>query len=168
LEWAVSRIDVNRVSSWFSRVGTNIASSLDDATTPEQIAAYPGRISIVHNRIRHHDTPRFGSSSHLAQILLSIKKYDTETNAIINISVPISNEKVDILRINNAVLEMGWQMGMSDKGIIQQEPGSPRWDCVLDKGAFGWEPCLYIMAHNPLELVDRTHRFISALEASNA
>ena len=36
-------------------------------------------------------------------------------------------------------------------------------DVILDEGAFGWEPALYILAHNPLELVDRMHRIVSML-----
>ena len=36
-------------------------------------------------------------------------------------------------------------------------------DVILDEGAFGWEPALYVLAHNPLELVDRMHRIVSML-----
>ena len=39
-------------------------------------------------------------------------------------------------------------------------------DVILDEGAFGWEPSLYILAHNPLELVDRMHRIILYFEVN--
>ena len=39
-----------------------------------------------------------------------------------------------------------------------------RFDVLLDEGDFGWEPTLYIVAHNPLELVDRTHQLVGALK----
>ena len=31
-------------------------------------------------------------------------------------------------------------------------------DIILDEGGYGWEPSLYVLAHNPLELIDRTHQ----------
>ena len=30
-------------------------------------------------------------------------------------------------------------------------------------GDFGWEPNMYILAHNPLELIDRTHQIVASL-----
>ena len=38
-------------------------------------------------------------------------------------------------------------------------------DVVLDVGEIGWEPTLYVLAHNPLDLIDRTHQLLSALGA---
>jgi len=48
---------------------------------------------------------------------------------------------------------------MAPKGII--EKSSTKIDILLDQGAFGWEPSLYILAHNPLELIDRCHQVLS-------
>ena len=48
----------------------------------------------------------------------------------------------------------------SNKGDLTPHQGI---DVILDEGAFGWEPALYILAHNPLELVDRMHQIIGKI-----
>ena len=50
------------------------------------------------------------------------------------------------------------------RGVTIPEAGTTRFDVLLDEGDFGWEPTLYIVAHNPLELVDRTHQLTAILK----
>ena len=56
--------------------------------------------------------------------------------------------------------ELDLNLTFAPKGELVPHQGI---DVILDEGAFGWEPSLYILAHNPLELVDRMHRIISLL-----
>ena len=41
-------------------------------------------------------------------------------------------------------------------------------DIILDEGGYGWEPSLYVLAHNPLELIDRTHQIAAHIGEFNA
>ncbi len=50
-------------------------------------------------------------------------------------------------------------MAIGTKGVIGK--GVSKVDVLIDEGAFGWEPSLYILAHNPLELIDRCQQILS-------
>ena len=165
LEWAVSRIDPQRIKNWIPAVGSNIASCLEEASDLEDVAAFPGKISVINNKIRHFDTPSFGASSHLASVLLNTKKIDDNANTLINIAAPMNEKGVNMDTIDSFIEELGWSMARIENGNILNTESTHRIDCLLDEGGFAWEPGLYITAHNPLELVDKCHRALNTLEA---
>ena len=61
-------------------------------------------------------------------------------------------------KIETICEDLDLNLTFAPKGVLVPHQGI---DVILDEGAFGWEPSLYILAHNPLELVDRMHRLIS-------
>jgi len=154
LEWAVSRIDINKISPWMPAVGMNIACCLENSSSTAEVAAFPGKVSIVDDRLRHHDTPSFGASNHLANMLLSARHNDSDKTAILNIKPPASGEDIEQMCEN-----LDLNLTFAPKGELVPHQGI---DVILDEGAFGWEPSLYILAHNPLELIDRMHNIIAA------
>ena len=155
LELAVSRIDINRLKEMMPAVGMNIACCLDSARSTAEVAAFPGKVTIVENKLRHHETPTFGASNHLANMLLDARTHDKDKNSILNIHPGGDKDSVESM-----CEDLDLNLTFSSKGEITPHQGI---DVILDEGAFGWEPSLYILAHNPLELVDRMHRIISAL-----
>lgn len=155
LEWAVSRIDVNKLKNLMPAVGMNIACCLDSARSTAEVAAFPGKITVVDSKIRHHETPKFGASKHLSSMLIDSRVYDKSKSAILNI-LP-GGDRDNVERICE---ELDLNLTFAPKGELVPHQGI---DVILDEGAFGWEPSLYILAHNPLELVDRMHRIISQL-----
>ena len=158
LEWAISRIDVNRLMTVIPAVGMNIACCLPSARTSGEVAAFPGRVNIVDGRLRHHETPKFSASNHLSSMLLSARVYDSEKTAILNIH-PMTDKD----NIESICEDLDLNLTFSTKGDISPHQGI---DVILDEGDFGWEPALYILAHNPLELVDRMHKIISEINGS--
>ena len=155
LEWAVSRIDVNRLKNRMPAVGMNIACCLETARSTAEVAAFPGKITIVDGKIRHHETPQFGASKHLANMLIDSRVYDKSKTAILNVQPSAEKEKIETI-----CEDLDLNLTFAPKGDLIPHQGI---DIILDEGAFGWEPSLYILAHNPLELVDRMHRIISLL-----
>lgn len=155
LEWAVSRIDVNKLKNLMPAVGMNIACCLDSARSTAEVAAFPGKITVVDGKIRHHETPKFGASKHLSSMLIDSRVHDKSKSAILNI-LP-GGDRDNVERICE---ELDLNLTFAPKGELVPHQGI---DVILDEGAFGWEPSLYILAHNPLELVDRMHRIISLL-----
>ena len=153
LEWAVSRIDVNRLKDLMPAVGMNIACCLDTARSTAEVAAFPGKISIVDGKLRHHETPKFGASKHLSNMLIDSRVYDKSKTAILNIQQGAEKEKIETI-----CEDLDLNLTFATKGDLVPHQGI---DVILDEGAFGWEPSLYILAHNPLELVDRMHKLIS-------
>ena len=155
LEWAVSRIDVNRLKNRMPAVGMNIACCLETARSTAEVAAFPGKITIVDGKIRHHETPQFGASKHLASMLIDSRVYDKSKTAILNVQPGAEKEKIETI-----CEDLDLNLTFAPKGDLIPHQGI---DIILDEGAFGWEPSLYILAHNPLKLVDRMHRIISLL-----
>jgi len=157
LEWAVSRIDVNRLKPLMPAVGMNIACCLESSRSAAEIAAFPGKLSIVENKLRHHETPSFGSSNYLANILLDARVHDNSKTAILNIHPGDNLEKIEEI-----CEELDLNLTFATKGELTPHQGI---DIILDEGSFGWVPALYILAHNPLELVDRMHQIITHINS---
>ena len=161
LDWATGRLDLRRLKSYMPAVGMNIATCLPDAEAVGEVAAYPGRMTLVDGVLRRHETPEFGASNHLANMLLQAKSADSEKTAILNLRPPTLDGMVDQGDINYISDELDYKLGYANKGVLQPHEG--RLDIVLDEGAFGWEPSLYILGPNPLDLVDRAHAIIDAM-----
>ena len=155
LEWAIGRLDVKRIQHILPAVGMNIASCIKGARSSEDVAAFPGRIAIVNGKLHHHETPAFDVSKHLASILIQAHTMNEAKTSIINLKPVIDDDKVDIERIKEICDQLGYSFATCKKGKLV---GSySKLDIILDEGGYGWEPSLYILAHNPLELIDRTH-----------
>ena len=118
-------------------------------------------MTVVDDVLRRHETPEFGASSHLASVLLQAKGVDEEKVSILNIRPPTLDGMVDQGDINYISDELDYKLGYASKGVLQPHEG--RLDIVLDEGAFGWEPALYILGPNPMDLVDRAHTIIDAM-----
>ena len=161
LEWAAGRLDVRRIENSIPAVGLNIASCNLGATLESEVAAFPGRITLVDGALRHHETPSFGSSNHLASVLLATHSIDSSKVSILNIRPPLSGNSVDTKRVEDACKQLGYNYSLAPKGKVTTQDS--RIDILLDIGDFGWEPTLYVLAHNPLDLIDRTHQILSAL-----
>lgn len=166
LEWAAGRLDVKRISHAVPAVGLNIASCIHGAFSTDEVAAFPGRITMVDGALRHHETPAFGTSKHLASLLLAVHSQDESKVAALNIRPPLREDGVDMEKIKQACEQLGYTFGLAPKGIVSGK--NDKHDVLLDEGAFGWEPSLYILAHNPLELVDRTHQIVAVLGGASA
>lgn len=155
LEWAIGRLDVNRIKHIIPAVGMNIASCTKGARESDDVAAFPGRIAIVNGKLRHHETPAFGVSNHLASILIQAHTMNEAKTSIINLKPEISDDKVNITKVKKLCEQLGYSYATCKKGKLIGSHS--KIDIILDEGGYGWEPSLYILAHNPLELIDRTH-----------
>ena len=164
LEWAIGRLDARTVMPVLPNVGMNIAACLQTATTVAEVAAVPGKITSVDGELRTHGKPQFGSSKHLAEMLLEAKKIDSTKCAIINIRPPGDYEGTDIDAVQEACNQLGWSLADADRNGIEHSESEV--DVILDIGDFGWEPSLYVLGASPLEVVDRCHTLVKTLEGT--
>jgi len=162
LEWSCSRLSVERMSNWASAVGMNLAACLPEAESSEEVAAFPGRLSILGGRIRHHEKASLGASSSLSKILLQAKKIDQNKCSIINIKAPMKSKRVDETKIAECCQKMGWNISSSVKGKISSTVEEI--DIIIENGEIGWEPHIFILGDNPGEVVTKTHAFIDAFD----
>ena len=161
LEWAIGRLDIKKIEKSMPAVGMNIASCIKGTRSIDEVAAFPGKITIVGGKLRHHETPSFGASNHLASILIQAHTMNDAKTAIINLKPTMKDGKADLGKIKQTCEELGYSFAKCVKGKITGSHS--RLDILLDEGDFGWEPSLYILAHNPLELIDRTHQICSQI-----
>ena len=162
LEWAIGRLDSRLIMPVLPKVGMNIAACLNSARTADDVAAVPGKITEVGGELRTHGKPTFGSSKHLAQMLLEVRKSDSTKSAIINIRPPGDFDGTDIDSVQEACNQLDWELADADRSGL--EDSSSVIDVVLDVGDFGWEPSLYVLGTSPLDVVDRCHTLITTLE----
>ena len=161
LEWAIGRLDSRLIMPVLPKVGMNIAACLNSARTTDDVAAVPGKITEVGGELRTHGKPTFGSSKHLAQMLLEVRKSDSTKSAIINIRPPSDFDGTDIDVVQEACNQLNWELADADRSGL--EDSSSVIDVVLDIGDFGWEPSLYVLGTSPLDVVDRCHTLITTL-----
>ena len=161
LEWAIGRLDSRLIMPVLPKVGMNIAACLNSARTTDDVAAVPGKITEVEGELRTHGKPTFGSSKHLAQMLLEVRKSDSTKSAIINIRPPGDFDGTDIDVVQEACNQLNWELADADRSGL--EDSSSVIDVVLDIGDFGWEPSLYVLGTSPLDVVDRCHTLITTL-----
>ncbi|MBM53533.1 MAG: hypothetical protein CMB36_00675 [Euryarchaeota archaeon] len=161
LEWAIGRLDSRLIMPVLPKVGMNIAACLNSASSTDDVAAVPGKITEVGGELRTHGKPTFGSSKHLAQMLLEVRKSDSAKSAIINIRPPGDFEGTDIDMVQEACHQLNWELADADRSGL--EDSSSVIDVVLDIGDFGWEPSLYVLGTSPLDVVDRCHTLITTL-----
>ena len=164
LEWAIGRLDARTIMSVLPNVGMNIAACLQTATTVTEVAAVPGKITSVDGELRTHGKPQFGSSKHLAEMLLEARKIDATKSAIINIRPPGDYEGTDIDAVQEACNQLGWSLADADRNGMEHSESEV--DVILDIGDFGWEPSLYVLGASPLEVVDRCHTLVKTLEGT--
>jgi len=71
-------------ASLIPEVRTNLAYALPGASTPKEVAAVEGRITVVRGWPQASGMPNWSVSDHLARRILEARKYDAEINAAIN------------------------------------------------------------------------------------
>ena len=64
---------------------TNIAMSLREPESPQDIAAIPGRIVKVGRRVKASAAPEFGASRHVASVILVALQHDPSVRAAMNL-----------------------------------------------------------------------------------
>ncbi len=165
LEWAIGRLNSRIIIPVIPNVGMNIAACLNSANSSGDVAAVPGKITAIDDELRTHGKPQFGSSTHLAEMLLKARRSDPSKSAIINIRPPGDYEGTDIDAVQDACNQLGWGLADADRSGLEESYSEI--DAILDIGDFGWEPSLYILAKNPLEVVDKCHAMINSLAGEN-
>lgn len=163
LTWAVSKFDAERLQKYMPTVGMNLAACTPLATEIEHIAAFPGRITLLEGELVHANSPLFGGSKHLASVLQQARKYDSNVLAITNIKPPMLERVVDTTEVEFVCDELGLNLLMAPRGIVEATNLSEI-DVLLDVGDFGWEPSLFILGNNPLEVVERCHQMIDEFD----
>ncbi|MFX1295099.1 MAG: thiamine-phosphate synthase family protein [Promethearchaeota archaeon] len=76
--------DCELLGEFVPEVRMNVAYSLPNAKTIDEVAAIPGRITTYKGLLIVNNYPAFGASDHLARAIIEAQKYDPTIRATIN------------------------------------------------------------------------------------
>lgn len=142
------------------QIRVNIAMASAKAIDNSDVAAFPGRLTPVGGKARPLASPKFGASSHLSNLLLSIRQLDSLISIILN------------LRWDSVISELLTDIGVSsvklvrdgdDISITESVIGA---EALIDEGGYGFEPSLYIVGKSDVrvcEIVESLAKSMAAL-----
>jgi len=124
------------------QVRVNIALASNDAVSSSDIVAFPGRLTPVGGKARPLSSPKFGASSHLSDLLLNLRKFNSNVSIIINLrwDLVISELLKDLKIISMKLNRDGEEL------LIDSLPTET--EALVDEGSHGFEPSLYIFGED--------------------
>jgi hydroxymethylpyrimidine kinase/phosphomethylpyrimidine kinase len=165
LKKAMEVLREKKMGHLIPEVSSNLGYALPHAEGIEDVAAFPGRIVRWKDSIATHSDPEFGASKHIANIILTVMKFDPEYCSAMNIRY--SKENIVQLR------EKGFLVGHFDRRLepkrVKEKEGSSlewgvrevlrRWkrvpDFIYDQGDVGKEPMIRVLGRDPQEVVNK-------------
>ncbi|WP_456394262.1 thiamine-phosphate synthase family protein [Thermococcus sp.] len=139
-------------------IRSNFVYALPNPGDYRDVAAVPGRITLVKGKL-FALPPEFGASRHTAAILIKLSKISPGTRSVLNIRFDG--------RVLNALKKAGLRTteikedGRDEEQTVEMIAEKFReneWDAVIDRGAFGIEPVVYIFGRNPIEVLEKLKR----------
>ncbi len=125
-------------------VRSNIAYALTEARTPQEVAAIPGRITVVRGYPYAGAAPDWGVSDHLARRIIEARKYDKKVNAIINFKY--DEKAVSVVRdyCQQNKLLFGWlDRSEEPKELLHSDQTSMSWKVKQLFDKYGAMPRIY-------------------------
>ena len=120
------------------QVRVNIALASNDASSSSDIVAFPGRLTPVGGKARPLSSPKFGASSHLSDLLLNLRKFNSNLSIIINLRWDlVISELLNDLKVTSTKLNREGE-GLSIDSLPTET------EALVDEGGYGFEPSLYI------------------------
>lgn len=151
-------------------VSVNIACAVPGATTPGEVVAIPGRIVKVKDRARAMLPPEAGASAHMSRVLLLAMSRRPGLRACINlrydhkIGAILRKRGIKAVAIGDYVV--AGEDSTAEALGRKLETTSQRFDAVIDEGAAGIEPNLYLFAKGAREAAELALRLARDYSAS--
>jgi len=175
LKKAIEVLKVEKVGYLIPEVSSNLGYALPNAEGIEDIAAFPGRIIRFEDSVATLSDPEFGASQHIANIILTVMKFDPEYCSAMNIRY--SKENVARLR-GKGFLVGHFDRRFEPKRVKQREGSSLEWgvgevlrklrrvpDLIYDQGDVGKEPMIRVLGRNPLDIVHKILKAVGRMQA---
>jgi len=165
LKAALNRLEQASVGHLVPEVQSNLGYGLPYAQTHAHVAAFPGRLVRLGDKIVSVAGPAFGASHHIASIILTLMRHHPAFRSVMNIrfsedriqrgvalgwtvcSFDRSQEPKDVKEREGSSLEWGTQSVLSDSAAVP--------DVIFDRGDIGKEPMIRILGKTPDEVVDK-------------
>lgn len=141
-------------------VRMNIAMASRDASSPEEVAAIPGRLIEIMGTVRAPMKPEFGVSRHISRVLLEAMK-KTGKRAICNIRFD-EGVKRTLERLQMKLYFVERNGGNEEVWKLLKDIPEDT-DCIVDPGGFGIEPVVYVLGDRATEVAEKVIRIAKNL-----
>lgn len=139
----------------------------------DDVAAIPGRIVRVGDRVKAVESPDFGASKHLARALMKIMEYDSSKRSVANIRFDEeilkiarglgytisfydrSQEPPEVKAVEGATIPWGVEQAIKRVGYVP--------DIIYHTGDFGKEAVITIVGNDPVDVVKKILRIAENL-----
>lgn len=173
LEGALLRLQGEPLGGLVPEVRSNLGYALPGALEVEEIAAVPGRISQVGERVVVCKDPAFGVSRHIAKVVLAAMLFDPGMRSAMNLRCSPEILKacrsvgLDVAAFDRreepraakeregATLEWGAKRALEEAGRMV--------DVIYDGGDLGKEPMIRVLGRDPVDVVNKVLRIRRAL-----
>ncbi len=165
LKRAVEVLKEEKIGHLIPEVSSNLGYALPQAEGIEDVAAFPGRIVRIKDSVTTLSDPEFGASQHVADIILTIMKFDPEYRSAMNIRY--SKENISQLK-RKGFLVGHFDRRLEPKRVKEEEGSSLEWgvgevltkmkrvpDFIYDEGDVGKEPMVRVLGRNPNDVVQK-------------
>lgn len=162
---AVRRLtNTSNVAAHIPNVGTNVATALPDATDETEVAAVPGRVHAVGDRVLVPARPEFGASQHVARTVLAAMDIDSSVRGALNLAT--SEALLTVVRdrgIDPLQFEAGYENRAGRLRERFRERG-PVPQVIYHEGAFGIEPVIYLLGETAVEAAALAAALVAAAD----
>ncbi|MHA1770055.1 MAG: thiamine-phosphate synthase family protein [Candidatus Thorarchaeota archaeon] len=149
------------------QVRASLVACSEDATTVEQVAGVPGRITDIKGRARAPAEPEYGASQHTASLLLWAKSKIPKTQACMcitgrdDVAAAVKKLGFRLVQLKGPASEVKEISELTEPAIkgLKQPPYA-----IQIPGGFGIEPVIYLFGRTATELA---HLCESILEQVN-
>lgn len=159
---AVRRLsNAPNVTAHVPNVGTNVAMALPDPGDETDVAAVPGRIHAMRERLNVPSNPEFGASHHVATTLLAATDADSTVRGAVN----LATSDALLAAIPDDVDAVAFDADYEDRRARLDDcfgAGVP--PVVYHEGAFGIEPITYVLGTTAVDAVDRAVDLVARAE----
>jgi hydroxymethylpyrimidine/phosphomethylpyrimidine kinase len=165
LKRAVEILKEEKIGDLIPEVSSNLGYALPQAEGIEDVAAFPGRIVRFKDSVGTSSDPEYGVSRHIANIILTVMKFDPEYCSAMNIRY--SRENVARLK-RKGFLVGHFDRRLEPKRLKEKKGSSLEWgvgeilrkmkripDFIYDEGDVGKEPMIRVFGKNPVEVVNK-------------
>jgi hydroxymethylpyrimidine/phosphomethylpyrimidine kinase len=170
LKRAVNVLKEEKIGHLIPEVSSNLGYALPQAEGIGDVAAFPGRIVRFKDSVATLSDPEFGTSQHIANIILTVMKFDPEYCSAMNIRYL----KENLAQLKRKKFLIGhFDRRLEPKRIKAEEGSSLEWgvkevlkrmkrvpDFIFDEGDVGKEPMIRVLGRNPLEVVGKIFKVI--------
>jgi hydroxymethylpyrimidine/phosphomethylpyrimidine kinase len=165
LKRAMEMLKEGKMGHLIPEVSSNLGYALPYAEGWADVAAFPGRIVRFKDSVATFGDPEFGASQHVANIILTVMKFNPEYRSAMNIRY----SKENVAKLEGKGFLIGhFDRKLEPKKIKEREGSSLEWgvgkvirqlnripDFIYDEGDIGKEPMIRVLGRNPMEVVQK-------------